>query len=80
MAGFSVLTALAKSDDPEKPQPNYAFKHPSGWEYLNTDHSSLPYFFATKYVQAQDTNSIKDALTGPGKDLTAVLVCAPRPG
>lgn len=64
VAGFSVLAALAKSNDPEPPPPppppNCAFKHPSGWEYVNTDPSLYQDYYMRIY-QAIKINSIEEA-------------------
>ncbi|KAG6363496.1 hypothetical protein INS49_008596 [Diaporthe citri] len=59
VAGFSILAAMANSKD-TPPQPNYAFKHPSGWAYMNTE-PSLVQDFIMRYSQANDINSIEEA-------------------
>lgn len=62
-AGFSILAAMAKSNDPEPPpRPNYAFKDPSGWQYMDSEPSNLQNFIM-RYSQAIDTNSIDEART-----------------
>ncbi|KAI7780316.1 hypothetical protein LA080_016164 [Diaporthe eres] len=64
VAGFSVLAALAKSNDPKPlpplPPPSCAFKDPSGWEYMNTDPSLYQDYYMRIY-QAFKINSIEEA-------------------
>lgn len=51
---------MANSDDTKPPQPNCAFKDPSGWDYMDTEPSLFRDFFM-RYIQAKDTNSIEEA-------------------
>lgn len=61
IAGFSILTVLANSDDSKPlPQPNCVFKDPSGWGYMDADPSLLQDFIMN-YDHAKDVNSIDKA-------------------